>query len=64
MDSPKIRFKGYTDAWEQRKLGNVQKLLVVEHQTQMFLNIGMEILTGMLLLRFLIKYILIQAKEK
>ena len=25
MDSPKIRFKGYTDAWEQRKLGNVAK---------------------------------------
>ena len=23
MDSPKIRFKGYTDAWEQRKLGEV-----------------------------------------
>lgn len=22
MDSPKIRFKGYTDAWEQRKLDN------------------------------------------
>ena len=25
MDSPKIRFKGYTDAWEQRKLGDVAK---------------------------------------
>ena len=25
MDSPKIRFKGYTDAWEQRKLGEVGK---------------------------------------
>ena len=23
MDKPKIRFKGYTDAWEQRKLGEV-----------------------------------------
>ncbi len=23
MDSPKIRFKGYTDAWEQRKLGEI-----------------------------------------
>lgn len=23
MDKPKIRFKGYTDAWEQRKLGDV-----------------------------------------
>ncbi len=23
MDKPRIRFKGYTDAWEQRKLGNI-----------------------------------------
>ena len=23
MNNPKIRFKGYTDAWEQRKLGDV-----------------------------------------
>ena len=23
MDSPKIRFKGYTDAWEQRKLNEI-----------------------------------------
>lgn len=27
MDSPKIRFKGYTDAWEQRKLGEMLSLL-------------------------------------
>ena len=27
MDSPKIRFKGYTDAWEQRKLGNVAEIV-------------------------------------
>ena len=25
MNSPKIRFKGYTDAWEQRKLGEVSE---------------------------------------
>ena len=25
MDKPKIRFKGYTEAWEQRKLGDVTK---------------------------------------
>ena len=25
MDKPRIRFKGYTDAWEQRKLGKVAK---------------------------------------
>ena len=25
MDKPKIRFKGYTDAWEQRKFGEVFK---------------------------------------
>jgi type I restriction enzyme S subunit len=23
MDKPKVRFEGYTDAWEQRKLGDV-----------------------------------------
>lgn len=27
MDSPKIRFKGYTDAWEQRKLDDVVDFL-------------------------------------
>lgn len=25
MDNPKIRFKGFTDAWEQRKLGEIVK---------------------------------------
>ncbi|NLG05245.1 MAG: restriction endonuclease subunit S, partial [Clostridia bacterium] len=26
MSKPKIRFKGYTDAWEQRKLGEIATL--------------------------------------
>ena len=32
MDKPRIRFKGYTDAWEQRKLGEVFE------QTAIFVN--------------------------
>ena len=34
MDSPKIRFKGYTDAWEQRKVGE----LVVSHNAGVYIS--------------------------
>lgn len=35
MDKPKIRFKGYTDAWEQRKLGEMMNVTSVKriHQS-------------------------------
>ena len=35
MDTPRIRFKGYTDAWEQRKLGELMNVTSVKriHQS-------------------------------
>ena len=32
MDKPKIRFKGYTDAWEQRKLGEIADRVTRKNQ--------------------------------
>ena len=34
MDKPKIRFKGYTEAWEQRKLGD----LVIDHNAGIYIS--------------------------
>ena len=31
---PKIRFKGFTDAWEQRKLGD----LVIDHNAGIYIS--------------------------
>jgi type I restriction enzyme S subunit len=33
MNKPKVRFKGYTDAWEQRKLGDILERRI-EHRLQ------------------------------
>lgn len=32
MDKPRIRFKGYTDAWEQRKLGEIVERVTRKNQ--------------------------------
>ena len=34
-DTPKIRFKGFTDAWEQRKLGDT--LCSLQNNMEIFL---------------------------
>ena len=41
--TPKLRFKGFTDAWEQRKLGDVyrkctEKMMVLTIQIQLSLS--------------------------
>ena len=32
MAKPKIRFKGYTDDWEQRKLGDLRSVAMVNQR--------------------------------
>ncbi len=35
MNTPKIRFKGFTDDWEQRKLGDVFKEYSEKHHEEL-----------------------------
>ena len=37
---PEIRFKGFTDAWEQRKLGEVADIYDGVHQTPIYTDSG------------------------
>ena len=36
MDSPKIRFKGYTDAWEQRKLNEIARKVTEKNRDNLY----------------------------
>jgi len=40
MNTPNIRFKGFSDAWEQRKLGDVVGVYDGTHQTPNYQNSG------------------------
>lgn len=40
MNTPKIRFKGFTDDWEQRKLGEVVGIYDGVHQTPQYQDSG------------------------
>ena len=42
MNIPGIRFKGFTDAWEQRKLGEVADVFDGTHQTPQYTNLGVK----------------------
>ena len=42
---PEIRFKGYTDAWEQRKLGEVADIYDGVHQTPIYTDSGIMFLS-------------------
>ena len=44
-DIPEIRFKGFTDAWEQRKLQNVVNVYDGTHQTPIYTNAGVKFLS-------------------
>lgn len=45
MEYPKIRFKGFTDAWEQRKLGEVVDVYDGVHQTPEYQDDGIMFLS-------------------
>ncbi len=45
MGKPKIRFKGFTDEWEQRKLGDVVKVYDGVHQTPEYQDSGIMFLS-------------------
>lgn len=42
---PEIRFKGFTEAWEQRKLGEIAKIYDGTHQTPKYTNSGIMFLS-------------------
>lgn len=42
---PKIRFKGYNDDWEQRKLGDIVGIYDGVHQTPNYQNSGVMFLS-------------------
>ena len=42
---PKIRFKGFTDAWEQRKLGDVVDIYDGVHKTPDYKDSGIMFLS-------------------
>lgn len=46
MDSPKIRFKGYTDAWEQCKLGDVAEFNPKCSLPEVFKYVDLESVVG------------------
>ena len=60
-DAPAIRFKGFSDAWEQRKLSEIT---VVEPQVQEIRAIGTVILIGMHLLKLRIKSMQIRVRKR
>ena len=45
MNSPKIRFKGYTEDWEQRKLGELVGIYDGVHQTPDYQDSGIMFLS-------------------
>lgn len=45
MNTPKIRFKGFTDDWEQRKLGEVVGIYDGVHQTPQYQDSGIMFLS-------------------
>lgn len=60
---PELRFPGFTDDWEERKLENYLILLVVEHQVHRTLNTGTVILIGMHQLKLENKVMLVKVKR-
>ena len=66
MSKPKIRFNGFTEDWEQRKLGEVADIIGggTPALARVKMSIGMVILIGMLRQKLQIRFMLIQAKEK
>ena len=46
QDKPKRRFKGFTDAWEQRKLGDVADVRDGTHDSPKFYNDGFPLVTS------------------
>ena len=45
MDRPKVRFKGFTDDWEKRKLGEVAEIYDGVHQTPEYQDKGIMFLS-------------------
>ena len=44
---PKLRFKGFTDDWEQRKLGEITDVRDGTHASPHYVNSGFPLLLGM-----------------
>ena len=48
MNTPKIRFKGFTDAWEQRKFGDYNDLMTgYPFESDKFSEDGIKLVRGM-----------------